>query len=97
MSNITLNAPSGVVGTVLGSDGVSYAIISGAVTLPANAAGALFAAGFYNATVGGATGSTGGTAATGATGGSGATGSTGSTGATGATGATGITGPTGLT
>lgn len=80
MANITLTAPSGVVGTVLGSNGVSYAIIAGQVTVPANVAGPLFAAGFYNAVSGGATGGTGATGATAAVGMTGATGATGPTG-----------------
>lgn len=89
MANITLTAPSGYKGSVLGSDGVSYAIAAGVVTVPANVAGPLFAAGFYF-------GTSGGTGSTGATGGTAATGSTGATGPTGATGATGATGLTGL-
>ena len=50
MSTVKLVAPIGIpAGTVVGSDGVSYPIVSGTVTLPANAAGALLAAGFYSA------------------------------------------------
>lgn len=74
MSNITLNAPSGYVGSrVIAADGVAYAVAAGAVTLPQAVAGPLYAAGFSNAAAG----------AGGATGATGATGSTGTTGATG--------------
>lgn len=78
MGNITLKAPSGVtVGTVVGADGVAYAVTSGEVTLPQNAAASLFAAGWWNGVI--ATGATGGTGSTGATGATGATGPTGAT------------------
>lgn len=57
MSNVTLIAPVGIPAkSVLGSDGVSYAIVSGKVTLPANAAQALTAAGFYSASASAGTG-----------------------------------------
>jgi hypothetical protein len=71
MANITLNAPSGYVGSrVIAADGFSYAVAAGVVTLPQAVASPLYAAGFSNAAAGtgGATGATGSTGATGATG-----------------------------
>ena len=90
---ISLNAPTGV-GSVVGIDGVTYAVVSGAVTVPKSIAGPLLAQGYY---VGSATGSTGVTGSTGKTGNTGNTGVTGGTAATGVTGPTGPTGPTGAT
>lgn len=82
MPNITLTAPSGV-SSVVGSNGIVYAVAAGVVVVPANIAGPLFAAGYTVPGGGGATGSTGTTGSTGATA------STGSTGPTGAAGAVG--------
>ena len=64
MANVTLTAPAGMVGSVIGSDGNSYPIASGSVSIPANAIGpGMFASGFSFGA-----GGTGGTGVTGLTG-----------------------------
>ncbi len=67
MTTITLTAPAGfALGNAIGGNGVSYPIVASQVTLPTDAAGPLFAAGFYNSAVShGATGATGATGGTG--------------------------------
>ena len=108
MSNVTLSVPSGTVGSVLGGDGVSYPIVAGQVTMPANAVPqSMLAEGYLvptekglsgntGATGAAGTGNTGGTGAAGSTGAAGATGAAGNTGAAGSTGAAGATGSTGV-
>ena len=97
MSNIALTAPPYFpAGSVIGSDGVTYAVVGGKVTLPVAACGTLILAGFTSGS-GGSTGASGNTGLTGTTGNTGNTGGTGTTGATGATGPTGSTGSTGTT
>ncbi|HJU25395.1 MAG TPA: hypothetical protein VJ722_01845 [Rhodanobacteraceae bacterium] len=97
MPNVTINVPSGMLGSVVGMDGVFYPISGGTVTMPNNVIppGLLVAGYNYGAGATGGTGLTGNTGTTGATG-SAATGATGGTGGTGAnTGPTGTTGNTG--
>lgn len=84
MSTVTLAAPVGYVGgTIIGTDGVSYAVVAGEVTVPSAQVPALLSVGFtVPGTETGPTGSTGGTGGTGSTGATGSTGTTGPTGAT---------------
>jgi hypothetical protein len=69
MTTLTLVAPSGV-SSVVGVDGLTYAVSAGRVTVPVLVAGPLIDGGYYVASAagtGGATGATGSTGPTGAT------------------------------
>ena len=53
MTTVTLNAPSGV-GAILGSDGITYSVVSGKVTVPNSQVSSLLAQGFTYSTGGAA-------------------------------------------